>query len=165
MRRPGTSRPGVFMAITKHCSRFALTGRHLRWTTRWRQFVSHLGCVYLDQNELPLAIEQLTSYTYCTDVAEGWMKLGRPNCGQVTWISPKRTSNSAGAATGRIRAIKWIGIGPISEAPIYGGHEQLQTWLSRKIQNTARSSQCGHCRPPDSLQPARCLQLYRNTSR
>jgi len=37
----------------------------------------NLGCLYLDQNDLPSAIEQLTSYTYVQPNApEGWVKLG-----------------------------------------------------------------------------------------
>src|SRR5437899_606035 len=37
----------------------------------------NLGCLYLDQNDLPAAIEQLTSYTYVQPNApEGWVKLG-----------------------------------------------------------------------------------------
>src|SRR5947207_7261983 len=37
----------------------------------------NLGCLYLDQNDLPPAIEQLTSYTYVQpNVPEGWVKLG-----------------------------------------------------------------------------------------
>lgn len=37
----------------------------------------NLGCVYLDQSELPSAIEHFTSYTYVQPNApEGWVKLG-----------------------------------------------------------------------------------------
>src|SRR3954463_5049116 len=37
----------------------------------------NLGCLYLDQNELPSAIEQLTSFTYVQPNApDGWVKLG-----------------------------------------------------------------------------------------
>jgi tetratricopeptide (TPR) repeat protein len=37
----------------------------------------NLGCLYLDQNELPNAIEQLTSYTYVQpNTPDGWVKLG-----------------------------------------------------------------------------------------
>ena len=37
----------------------------------------NLGCVYLEQNDLPGAIEQLTSYTYVQpNSPDGWVKLG-----------------------------------------------------------------------------------------
>src|ERR1051325_5180179 len=37
----------------------------------------NLGCLYLDQNDLPNAIEQLTSFTYVQPNApDGWVKLG-----------------------------------------------------------------------------------------